>query len=253
MHTNKAVLLVMLAAALAIRADQETLNAFFATGAGFGMGGRIYTSTAISGGNVDYTDRFFNYGSGMKFDLGCQYFLMDDVALQASFGYSAGIPWFKQELNANANSKITTTYQRHLFGIKALIVSRFEALDLIDVYTGVGPGLFWAARPFTVVAKTTVGTQEANGRITADPAIGFTGLLGTDYPLSDKFTLFGEFAFEAVRFNLNRYIISESDIPAMQTGTEFYSADDSNNRDPDNVPGTNFQIRIGIRYALMTK
>ena len=71
-------------------AEDETLNIFGSLGAGFGMGGKFYSSSEQSSvtATPKYKDRFFNYGSGFKFDLGCQYFIMDDLALQPSLSYS---------------------------------------------------------------------------------------------------------------------------------------------------------------------
>ncbi|MBN1308124.1 MAG: outer membrane beta-barrel protein [Chitinispirillaceae bacterium] len=235
-----------------VRADYETLNVFGSIGAGFGMGGRLYSSTEFSNNTTTVTDRFFNYGSGMKFDAGCQYFMMENVALQPSFAYSVGLP-FKEETRAG-DSNITTTFRRHLFGIKALVVPRFEVLDLLDMYAGVGVGFFWNARPFKILVETPMGSQEAKGRITSKPAVGLVGQLGADYPINDKLTLFGELAFEQVRFNLSKYIIKESTVTTLNSGTQYYSKDDNNpqNLDPEKVPGSNWQIRIGIRYAIKT-
>ncbi len=215
------------------------------------MGGRRYESYEqgnLLSAKTNVKDRFYNYGSGVKFDVGCQYFMMEDVALQTSFGYSAGFTF--EQVESVAGLTTTTTFKRHLFGLKALVVPRFEALDLIDLYAGVGLGFFWNHRPFKIVAETAAGSQEATGKITSRPTFGFIGQLGADYPLNDKLTLFGEFAFEQIRFNLSKRIVKESNYVLLDEDTDHYVKDDADPLDPEKIPGSNFQIRVGIRLAV---
>ncbi len=236
-----------------LHADYETLNLFGSIGAGFGMGGQWYESSESSGSTTNVTDHFYNYGAGMKFEFGCQYFMMDDVALQPSFSYSAGIPGFDVKVREQNGSSTTTTFGRHLFGLKVQIVPRFEVLDLLDVYTGVGLGLFWNSRHFTIdqtiVANGIRMRNETKGKITSSPTLGFLGMFGTDYPLNDRLTLFGEFAFEQIRFNLKKYVIDEG----VEGGSKQIYDEDNNDPDylnPVKVPGSNFQIRAGVRFAV---
>ncbi len=239
-------------------AEYETVNIFGSIGGGFGMGGKLYRSTETIDNSESVTDRFYNYGSGFKFDIGCQYFAMENVAFQPSFSYSAGIPLKDETITSttNASSTQTTTYSRHMFGIKLQVVPRFEVLNLINLYTGVGFGFYWNARPFKVVSETEVaGTklkQEANGKITSKPALGFIGMLGTDYPLNDKLTLFGEVGCEQISFTLDKFVVEKSSVTGLDEGTTYYSKDDANNDNysPEKVPGTNFQIRLGVRFAI---
>ncbi len=247
----KKVTIMGAVAVFSAHAEDETLNIFGSVGAGFGVGGRLYRSTESINNNTTVTDRFFNYGSGAKFDLGCQYFMMENVALQTSFGYSVGLP-FEQKSVVALNTTITT-YKGHMFGVKAMIVPRFEILELLDLYTGVGLGFFWNSRPFKAVSVTEIGqteiSQEAKGKITSKPALGFLGQLGADYPLNDNLTLFGEVAFEEVSFNLSKFKVEESSIPGISSDT--YLENDASNLPPEKVPGSNWQIRIGVRYSII--
>lgn len=234
-----------------VLADYETVNIFGGIGFGFGMGGTLYTSRNTETASTKEKDQFYNYGNGLKFDIGCQYFLMDKVSLQGSFCYSAGLPAFKV-VTESANRTDTETFGRQLFGVKVHIVPKFEVLDLIDMYTGVGFGVYWNSRKFERVIETNV-KQEANGSINSSPSLGFSGMLGTDYPIDDKLTLFGELGFEHVTFNLTEYVIDKSTIPGIQGGSTIkYVKDDSNidNYSPAKIPGSNFQLRVGVRYAL---
>jgi len=255
MHISRiaAAIVAISTVSLVHASGDETLNIFGSFGAGFGMGGELYSSytqeTAISP-QEDVKDRFFNYGSGVKLDAGCQYYLMENLALQGSFGYSVGLQ-FKDEKAINGVSTTTTTFHRHLFGLKALVVPRFEVLDLLDLYAGAGLGFFWNACPFKTTVKTTPGTQEASGKIISHPALGLLGEFGVNYPLNDKLTLFGEVGFEQISFDLGKYVVEKSNLSLTSTGTQYYSKNDANNLDPKNVPGSNFQIRAGVRFTLL--
>jgi opacity protein-like surface antigen len=230
-------------------ADYETMNVFGGIGFGLGMGGTHYRAND----NNEVKDHFYNYGSGLKLDLGCQYKLQDNLFLQGSFGYSLGVPAMKL-VDATIGTTTTTTHQRHLFGIKLHLVPKFQVLDLLDMYAGVGAGFYWTSRSFKIVSElATVGKQEAEGKITSSPALGFSGLLGTDYPLNDKVTLFGELGFEQISFNLSKYKIDKSTIATQKAGSVYNyekNATGTNNLEPEKVPGSNFQLRIGIRYAI---
>ena len=265
MSIKKVAILICTIAMASVYADYETLNLFGSIGVGFGMGGQEslngnrFQSSETNDGNTTVKDHFFNYGNGMKFNLGCQYFIMEDLALQPSFSYSAGIPIFKTVTSTSAigsDINITEKQKFHLFGIKVQLVPRFELLDLIDMYTGVGFGFFWNSRRFEIKSEIDnaggLVTTEAEGKISSKPTFGFTGMLGGDYPLNDRLTLFGELAFEQVRFNLKKFTVSKSSIPTLSTGTTYYSKNDNNsdNLDPEKVPGSSFQIRVGVRFAL---
>lgn len=255
---------------LSVYAEQDKLNLFLSGGIGFGMGGQFYSSIKTEGNNTKVKDQFFNYGSGFKIDGGAQFFVMENLSLMGSFVYSPGFK-FVDELQSG-DYKLTTTYYPSLFGVKAYLVPRFEVLELFNAYTGVGMGFFWNMRPFKAVLTTPSGTQNATGKITSNPALGFTGLLGADFPVSDIITIFGEFSFEQMSFNLSKRVIEESNINNLATalmalinnnldltnydfalGTKYYSANDptTSNLNPVKVPGTNFQFRVGVKFAIM--
>jgi len=235
-----------------LHADYETFNIFGGIAAGFGTGGELFRSQNTTSASTEITDRFFNYGSGLKFDLGCQYFMMDKVALQGSIFYSAGVPAFKEE-NISAAFTQTTTYGFGMWGLRVLVVPKFQVLDLLDTYVGVGTGLCFSSRSFEITRKSTNATQNAKGSISSSPSLGFSGIFGVDYPLNDKATLFGEMGFEEISFSLSKYKVKESNIPGITGGTVVNyekNATGTNNYPPEKVPGSNFQLHFGIRYAL---
>ncbi|MCX7726501.1 MAG: outer membrane beta-barrel protein [Chitinispirillaceae bacterium] len=271
MIRKKIMALFVCISCVSLYAEDEKFNLFISGGLGFGMGGQLFSSIKTdASNNTKVTDRFFNYGSGFKIDGGAQYFIMENLSLMGSFVYSPGFK-FVDELQSG-DYKLTTTYTPSLFGFKVYITPKFEVLELFNAYTGVGMGFFWNIRPFKAVLTTPSGTQNAEGRITSNPALGFTGLLGADFPVSDIITIFGEFAFEQMSFNLSKRVVEESNINNLATvlmalinnnldvsnydfslGTKYYSANDptTSNLNPVKVPGTNFQFRIGVKFAIV--
>lgn len=244
---------LLLALTISVQAKNEMLNLFGSVGFGFGMGGELATSTeraSLLGSPTKVEDKFFNYGNGLKFDLGVQYFMMENVALQPSISYSAGIPSF-EIVNTTGTSTTTFTENFQLLGIKLAVVPRFEILDLLDLYTGVGLSLNISGRSFEKTVSFTNGTQSEKGKISAAPALGLLGMLGGDFPLSDNLSLFVECAFEQMHFNLDKYEITSTNITGSEEGKSYYSKDDANNLDPQKTPGSNVQIRFGIRFGIM--
>jgi len=227
----------------------EKLSIFGAMGFGFGVGGELYTATDASSTSTKEEDKYLNYGQGFKLDFGARYGLMENLGAQADFELSFGMPGFELVDKTSATTS-TTTYKRSMYGIKLLVVPQFEMLELITMYSGVGIGFFWNSLRYEKETTTAILNTSEKGKIVSRPALGFCGLLGADYPLTDRFTLFGELAFNQVSFKWKKRVVDES-TTSSEIGTHFYEEDDPNNPAPPKVPGSNWQIRIGARFGLL--
>jgi opacity protein-like surface antigen len=240
--------------------QQEILNVFGSIGVGFKTGGQLFTSITqnSSGAITKEEDEFFNYGQGFKIDFGAQYLAMDNLGLQTDMEISLGAPGF--ETNNHLVDTLTATsldssvkYNRNLFGIKFMVVPRFEVLELITMYTGVGIGFFWNSLHYETTVMRPAGTTSEKGKIITNPTLGFTGLIGANYPISDIFALFGEIAFDQISFRWKKQVVDETNIAGHNTGVIPFEEDDPN---PNNgtqlrVPGSNWQIRIGARLSVL--
>ncbi|NLD98583.1 MAG: hypothetical protein GX640_01800 [Fibrobacter sp.] len=235
--------------------NSETLNLYGTFGLGFGTGGELFSSSYqnSSGEITKETNKYFNYGQGLKFDLGAQYYLMPNVALQSGIEFSGRIPGFKTEdfqaTASGTDTTLTTTFHTGLFGIKALIVPRFEILELTTMYVGAGAGLFWNSLKYESVKETVSSKLTENGKIRSNPKIGLLGLVGVDYPVSDLICAFGEVAFEQMSFTWSKKQIERSDF--NRPGVIRYEKNAPNQEAPPRIPGSNWQIRFGIRYAIL--
>lgn len=222
-----------------------TFNVFGGVGFGIATGGQLFSSMRTSiNDTLEEEDSYFNFGRGLKLDLGMQYFLMDNIALQAGMGISGNAPRL-ETFNETPVSKINTTYRSSLWGLKALIVPHFEVLELITMYTGVGVGFFWNSWKYEkdieieIAGVTTKRTVE--GKIKTNPKLALLGLAGVDYPISDLLTAYGEVAFEQMSFTTKKSVEDNQ--------TTVYEKD-SDLEAPQRVPGSNWQIRFGMRFNL---
>jgi opacity protein-like surface antigen len=249
----------MLASALTLLAQSnETFNTFASIGYGFGSGGQLFSSTFINA-NADTTERkdhYLNYGQGVKIDLGIQYFMMENVALQVGFNYTPGVPGLKTEFrhdftNAGTSSFLDSTveYHHHMFGIKAMMVPRFEIFDLLNMHTGVGIGFYWNSLNYEMTRIIADSSQTEKGSIQSAPSLGFNGLIGVDYPVSDLFSLFGEVGFDMTSFRWTKQKIKETQFSVRSPGSYNFEKDTPNQRPPVRVSGSSWRLSVGVRYA----
>lgn len=230
--------------------NNEKLNVYGSLGFGFPTGGKLFSSIKtnnVPGGidTIEEKDSYFNFGRGLKLDLGVQYFLMPNIALHTGIGISGNIPRLKT-FQENSVQKINTTYRSSLWGLKALIVPHFEVLELLNVYTGVGIGFFWNSWKYE--QKIVTGTDALSNTITVDgkiktsPKLGFLGLAGADFPFSDLLTLYGELAFEQLSFTSKKEVRGNN--------TVVYEKN-SNLPAPERIPGSNWQLRFGVKMSVL--
>jgi opacity protein-like surface antigen len=237
----------------------EKLNCYGSLGYGFGTGGQLFSSTQLSAGvngrdSIDRKDRYFNYGRGLKVDLGVQYFMMENVALQAGFYYSGGVPALEASYRVDTASATifdsTFSFHHHLFGLKVCAVPRFEILELLNVNAGVGIGLFWNSLRYEIVSETPTATRNEEGAIQSSPTLGLVGLVGADFPLTDLMSLYSEVGFEQMSFKWKKRIIDQSQF-GRRTGSYNFEKNTPNQEPPPRIPGSNWRIGVGIRYVLM--
>ncbi|MFW5960733.1 MAG: hypothetical protein ACOCSE_06400, partial [Chitinivibrionales bacterium] len=85
-------------------------------------------------------------------------------------------------------------------------------------------------------------TNPYNGYMDFRPAISLSGMIGADYPISGTTSLFAEVGFRYMSFELK-----ESRDTNEATPVE-YNKDAVNSPPPEKYPGSNFGIRIGVKY-----
>jgi len=254
--TKKSLFIIFFACIVSAQQPPQTqkdiLNVFGSIGIGFKTGGQLFTSVTKNDSGIitKEEDEFFNYGQGFKINFGAQYSAMENLGLQADMEISLGAPGFETNDHFAAYDS-SVEYHRNLFGIKFMVVPRFEVLELITMYTGVGLGFFWNSLHYETTILQPNGTTTEKGKIISNPTLGFTGLIGADYPISDIFALFGEIAFDQISFRWKKKIVDQTNIQNHKLGTTFFEEDDPSNDAPLKVPGSNWQIRIGARLSVL--
>jgi len=235
----------------------EKLGIFASIGYGWGLGGAAdigdYSFASTERNNVgDLTkrdDQYLNGGAGLKIDAGVLWALMDNFYAQIGIEYTAGIPKLERTISdlseaiGDPDRAYTVSFSRNIFGIKALALPQFRFLDLLDVRTGVGIGIFFCG----ISVEDSRANRVVEGYIETKPAFAFLGQLGADYPLSEKFILFADLSFTATRFTVEKARDTDGDIT-------IFEKDDIGNdvQTPEKLPGSTWGLRIGIRMPIIT-
>jgi len=85
-------------------------------------------------------------------------------------------------------------------------------------------------------------TETIEGKIKTTPKLGFLGLAGANFPLSDLLTLYGELAFEQLSFTTKKNV--------QGNNTVVYEKN-SNLPAPERIPGSNWQLRFGVKMSVL--
>jgi len=252
--TKYSTLVVLALIAFVSFSHGQKLDLYANLGYGIGMGGMLETSVTSNNATITkIEDKYFNYGQGIKLEGGANIYIAEKLPIQAGLIFSFGVPGFNTESSTTLLG-ITTTDETEwnfsTFGVKALIAPRFEILELLDMYAGVGMGLYFGSLNYKTT-ETSVGTFTENGSYKSAPSIAFLGSLGADFPIADMISLFGEIGFEQMAFVWTKQIIEKTTIRNHSPQTIIYEKNATNLPAPVKVPGANWQLRAGIRFSIL--
>jgi|GEM_PF-1173046 opacity protein-like surface antigen len=252
-----AVVAVCAMSGMASCQEKETFDLFAVVGYGFGMGGRdLGASATYSTGTTltKKTDNYINYGAGLKVEGGASYKLMQHLYGQAALSYSNGLLGIKKEVvnEQDGNNDVTDQYNFSTLGIKLLAKPTFQILDLFNAYTSFGIGLYFAFS--SIDHKESIGGLSAHADDNNWPAFAFVGALGLEYPLNKSVIIFGEVYCEEMGFMLHERTVTKSNIgyEPWENGTTTYAKNskDEHIKTPENTPGSNAAVRVGVRFPL---
>jgi hypothetical protein len=239
---------------------------FYSVGAGFSVGGvnsvpvlgDLQSGKNIDGNLSDVDDDFYNAGRGLKMDLGASYRFLEYVNVIGAFALTIGLPKAGYEFEdvntvTGRTTKTTVEITNSQFGLKFLLAPTFQIFDLLDMYVGVGLGLYWNSAGYEYsqeVAQSGVATvrQEETGVVETKPSVPFIGMVGVEYPVADRLIIYLDGCFEAMNAKIVEVEYTESDFNTPMD--ETFDADDPNEDPPPEIPGSNFAIRLGVRVPL---
>jgi hypothetical protein len=241
--------------------ESKTFDLYLTGGYGFGMGGReLATSIKRQNASVlEQKDHYINFGGGVKVEGGAGYRLMEHLGCQVGVAGSFGVPGVTREENISIINKIDYVKEEYSFstlGIKALLKPTFQVLDLFDVYTDFGVGLFFA---FSSVKRSSYDENpptydyHATRKDNNYPAVALLGAIGAEYPVHPNVILFGEIYCESMSFMTYQSKITDSNYPSntgWENQTINYEKNATDRATPPETPGTNVAIRIGARFPL---
>jgi hypothetical protein len=232
---------------------KDNLDVYVVTGYGFGMGGIQAEPTTST---TKYEDHFFNLGSGLKIEVGADYKLMEHLYAQAAANLSLGVPGIsaKQE---TATASETVNYGSSDYGFKVMLKPTFQVLDLFDVYTNFGLGVFFAnsSRDYKYVEAGQTST--CKDKDDYSPAFAIVSGIGLNYPLNASMIIFGELFCEQMSFTIKQATRSNSVGTNYHDMITYYNSNQRGsstwttiNDHPTKIPGTNVAIRVGIKLPI---
>jgi hypothetical protein len=184
---------------------------------------------------VEAIDKYLNYGRGLQMELGAQIGLMKNLDLLVAFDYTPGLRDLKVEGRILDSMNHTDTFRKHLFGFKTLLLPKFKAFDLIDVYVGGGIGLFWTS------LSITSDKSNIKGYFKTKPALSFSGKIGMVYPVNDRFGINFDITYDAMSFTVK--ITKEPG----EIGENILTEDSPNSGNaPFKITGSNVGLRAGV-------
>jgi hypothetical protein len=249
--------------------EDRTLNVFVNTGWGFGIGGHLLREVSATGtGNGptvnENKDYYLHMGKGLKFEVGAGYMAMPNLETRFSvdFNFGLGAPTIKERIFNDATTPLEIIRDEKVdykslfsWGVRVMAVPQFEMLELIDMYLGAGLSLNFASGTIDTTFNYQDGTYDNTVYdMQFVPAMGFCGLVGFVYPLSEMTDFFGELQFESKSFTLrteklkSNYRKPGSTISQPDGEITYEENKGGALRAPPKYSGSNWGIRAGLRF-----
>ncbi len=228
----------------------RTLALYGFIGAGFPIGGAdvpVHNSRSEvrdgQGTIIEVRDEYLNYGYGMKFEAGIDYMLMENLGLQAGLNFAGSVPRLRITYS-EPGDEWTETYHRLIFGLKAAVRPEFQVLELLDMYTTFGVGLFFS----TVSIENDDENYADEGYIKTKPAFSFHGSIGAEWPVTEFFGVIGEVYAEQMSFKTKERKSTSAYENAVKSEKNSEVVSSNMIEPPTKIPGTNWGIKVGARY-----
>ncbi len=236
--------------------QEKKFDLFLTTGYGFGVGGyhdrnTDFSSTISNGNLVSREDHYRNFGWGIKIEGGADYKLMDHVYGLAAFNYSfSAVPGTDNVQEITGISKTYVNYNWSVFGMKVGVKPTFQVLDLFNVYTNFGMGLYFAGSGADLKTTSDLGgTSTSKAKDSDRPAMTFIGAIGAEYPITESIIAYGEINCEQMSFTTTKIEYTQSNGLYADHVVNF-EEDVTDRQSPPKIPGTNIALRIGVRFPI---
>jgi hypothetical protein len=251
------ILIIAGIVAAGYQSQEKKFDLFLATGYGFGVGGyqnaaEDFSSTISDGNLISREAHYRNFGWGIKIEGGADYKLMDHVFGQAAFTYGfSAVPGTENVHEVMNASETSAKYYWSVYGIKAGIKPTFQILDLLDMYTNIGIGLYFANSGVDLRITTIGGSESTSkGRDSNNPAMTLIGAIGAEYPINESVIAFAEVNFEQMSFTTTKTSFTQSSGVFYSDHTVNYQVDATDRSAPPKIPGSNVALRVGVRFPL---
>ena len=233
---------------------EKKFDLFLTTGYGFGVGGYQDStqdfSATYSPNVTSREDHYRNFGWGIKIEGGADYKLMDHVYGQAALNYSfSAVPGTKNVHDLTGVGTSSVDYHWSIFGIKAGIKPTFQILDLLDIYTNFGIGLYFASSGADLEATAAGITSTSKAKDSNTPSLTFISAIGAEYPITESVILYAEINCEQMSFTTTKTEYTQS-TGAFDNRVVNYEEGATDRPPPPKIPGTNVALRVGVRFPI---
>ena len=242
-------------------------------GYGFGRGGDFWASSLAFDSEYELEgveDHYVSIGEGLKFEGGVQEKLSENVMLRVGGGYSRLVPSVRAKNTGPSDyswQDQTLTGRIVYFQGLLLLTSNRET---VRPYAGAGAGLFYAKTktdgPTWVCYNedcTDFGFVDMEMECRFGGTIGFTAVLGFDYPLQGGTRLFAELNLQQVGFTIEEQelikatedgedVRNKIEFSGSEPGNEnmiVFEKDSTKRRNPWVMQGSSVGIRVGVKIG----
>jgi hypothetical protein len=250
-----AFILIISSLSLCQTVKKGTLCATASVGYGIGVGGQsIGPSTMLVDGVVnEQTDNYYNLGSGFKFDAGVIAKLMDGLDAQLCFNLGLGLPktrTYENTSTTNSAANITASHKNSHSQIELglFIMPRFNALDLIDLYAGVGLGPVFT---FSSDEIDSTGDQTRVRKFDNYATVACLSKIGFLYPVSLSLDVYGEVETALMNVTQKGYKLEDANGNPLPGALVYHRDALESGQTPPKIPGSNISIKFGVRLAIL--
>jgi len=242
-------------------------------GYNFGRGGDFWASSLAFDAEYEVEgveDHYVSLGEGLKFEGGVQEKLSENIALRVGGGYSRLAPSVRAK-NTGPSEYLwqdqTLTGRIVYFQGLLLLTSNRES---VRPYAGAGAGLFYAKAktdgPTWVCYNegcSEFGFVDMETEYRFGGTIGFTAVLGFDYPLRGGSRLFAELNMQQVGFTIEEQELIKAtedgvdvrdriEFAGSEPGNEnmiVFEKDSVERRNPWVLQGSSIGFRVGVKIG----
>jgi opacity protein-like surface antigen len=245
-------------------AAQQKISFLGQVGYGLGLGGEYIgaINTYNSGDTLTSTkDKYLSLGKGLSLGLGAEISLNPNFNVRISGGYSTMPSIEVVENHPSYGNK--NTYKGHIIGFNTILIAK-APLGALHPYVGMGPGLYFGEMKQEETSNSGLTETQATYEVRFKPAIGFCGLVGLEFHINGSLIPFVELNFQQAGLTRKELEVTEYKVDGVDQLSSFdldystpgiqhtitYKKNSTTNPPPQVISGSNFGLRVGVKFTI---